>query len=135
MRMPGGHRVGSLTCEVAAMNTPDSTSSRNFDGKTAFRATSSAVGAVGVLALVSMALLDHGDFVDWGWLIGPVAWVTSCLVGARVGGLSVVAGLAGAVVAGIPSARAPFTGLHRLGVVVGLAAFAAWTGSARARSL
>jgi len=107
----------------------------DFNRQTALRATAGAVGAVVVLALVSMALLDHADFVDWGWLIGPAAWVVSCVFGARIGGLSLVAGLVGAVVAGIPSALATFTGLHWLGVVVGLIAFAAWTGSSRASSL
>lgn len=94
-----------------------------------------AVVSVAALAALTMLLLDHGDFVDWGWLIGPLAWVISCVVGARVGGLSLVAGLVGAVVAGIPSGLATMTGLHWLGIVVGLAAFAAWTGSARAGRL
>ncbi len=117
------------------MTSSETPTPRNFDKKVALRATAGAVVAVVVLAAASMLVLDHGDFVDWGWLIGPLAWVISCLVGARVGGLSVLAGLVGAVVAGIPSGLATMTGLHWLGIVVGLAAFAAWTGSSRARSL
>lgn len=117
------------------MTSHETGSPRNFDKKTALRATSAAVVAVIALAVISMILLEHSDFVDWGWLIGPAAWIVSCLVGARVGGLSLLAGLVGAAVAGIPSALATLTGVHWLGVVVGLVAFAAWTGSARASRL
>jgi hypothetical protein len=107
----------------------------DFNRQTALRATAAAVVAVVVLAGISMVFLDHADFVDWGWLIGPAAWVISCVFGARVGRLSWLAGFVGSIVAGIPSGLATLTGVHWLGVVVGLIAFAAWTGSSRASSL
>lgn len=106
-----------------------------FDSSRAVKATLAAALAVAVLAGASMIFLDHGDFEDWGWLIGPAAWIVACLVGARSIGLSLLAGLAGAALAGIPSLLATLTGVHWLGIVVGLAVFAAWTGSARAARL
>ena len=106
-----------------------------FDRARAVKATAAALAAIVVLAGVSMVLLDHGDFVDWGWLLGPSAWIVACIAGARFAGLSVLAGLCGAAIAGIPSLLATLTGIHWLGIVFGLVAFAAWSGSGRAARL
>ena len=106
-----------------------------FNRDRAARGTAAAVVAVVLLAGLSLLLLDHQAFVDWGFLIGPAAWLIACVVGARFAGLTLLAGVVGAVVAGVPSAAATLTGLHWLGVVVGLLAFAWWCGSQRAASL
>ena len=107
----------------------------SFDRKRALVATAAVIVAVALLAAGSMLFLDHQDFVDWGFLIGPLAWVLACVAAARVAALSLLAGLAGAAIAGIPSALATLTGLHWLGIVVGVLAFAGWSGSARAARL
>ena len=106
-----------------------------FDRNAALRGTLAAVLAIAVIAALSMVLLRHQDFVDWGFLIGPAAWVIACLAGVRAAGLKWTAGLIGAVVAGVPSGLATLTGFHWLGMVVGLVVFAAWCGSARAKTL
>lgn len=106
-----------------------------FDLRRAVKAALAAALSVALLAGISMVVLDHADFVDWGWLIGPSAWVVACLLGARAAGLSLLAGLSGAAIAGIPSLIATLTGIHWLGVVIGLSAFAAWCGSAKAGSI
>jgi hypothetical protein len=87
-----------------------------------------AVQAAGV-AVLSAALglaLPHSAFTDWGWLLGPGAWVLCALVTAAVLRLPRARTLAGAVLAGLPSLLAVAVGVHWLGAVVAIALFALW---------
>ena len=90
------------------------------------RAALIQLAAVAALSLLLAAALPHSFFEDWGWLAGPVSWLVCAALTARV--LSLPAGpvLAGAVLAGIPSAIAVLAGAHWLGVALAVAAFAAW---------
>ena len=83
------------------------------------------VAALGAILGLS---LPHGFFEDWGWLAGPAAWLICAAIAGRVLGLPIPMTLLGAVLSGIPSALATLTGLHWLGVVIAIVAFAAWCG-------
>lgn len=90
-------------------------------------------GSVVALSLVLVLALPHSFFEDWGWLSGPAAWIACALLTARFVGLPRGPVLLGAALAGIPSAIAVLAGLHWLGVVIAVAAFAAWCGWLAAR--
>lgn len=89
------------------------------------------VQALGVIALslILAALLPHSFFEGWGWLAGPLAWLGCAALTGRVLHLQMRAVLLGAVLAAIPSALAVVLGVHWLGVVVAIAAFATWCAS------
>ena len=90
-----------------------------------------AVQAAGV-AVLSVALglaLPHSAFTDWGWLLGPGAWLLCALLTATVLGLPRGRTLLGAVLAGLPSVLAVVVGVHWLGAVVAVALFAVWCAS------
>lgn len=82
--------------------------------------------AVAVLSVALGIVFPHSFFVDWGWLVGPLAWMACAWVTARVVGLPEPAVLVRAALAGIPSLLFVIFGLHWLGAVVALAIFAAW---------
>lgn len=82
------------------------------------------VAAVAVLSVVLAAILSHGFFVDWGWLVGPLAWLACAWVTARIVGLPEPAVLVRAVLAGIPSLLFVLVGAHWLGSAVAIALFA-----------
>ena len=91
-----------------------------------------AVQAAGVVVLsgVLIALpLSHDFFEDWGFLVGPVAWVTCSYLTARVltlpFGYVLFAALAGGVAGGIVS----LVTSHWPGVAAALLVFAASCGS------
>lgn len=85
-------------------------------------------GAVIAISLILALALPRSFFEEWGWLSGPAAWLACALLTARVLALPRGQVLLGAVLAGIPSAIAVIAGVHWLGVVVAVAAFAAWCG-------
>ena len=81
----------------------------------------------------SALLLPHSAFEDWGFLIGPAAWVLGALIAARVAGLGVREAVLGSLAAVVPNALGGILGLHWLGVVAGVAVFAAACGWFAAR--
>ena len=90
---------------------------------------------VAVLGAVTGIAFSHSVFEDWGWLIGPVAWMIAATVTALVLRLPLPATLLGAVLAGIPSAVATAAGLHWVGAVLGILLFAGWCGGVGGRRM
>jgi hypothetical protein len=87
-----------------------------------------AVQTLGVAGL-SLALglsLPHSFFEDWGWLVGPGAWIACAVVTAAALRLRAMPVLAGAALAGIPSALAVLLGVHWLGAALAIVLFAGW---------
>jgi hypothetical protein len=90
------------------------------------------VWRVAVVQLVGVVLLSlllglafsHGFFEDWGWFAGPAAWLGCAWITARVVGLEPASTLLRAVLAGLLSGLAVLLGLHWLGVIVAIGAFA-----------
>jgi hypothetical protein len=81
--------------------------------------------AVAVLSLLLALVFSHGFFVDWGWLVGPLAWMACAWLTARIVGLPEAPVLVRAVLAGIPSLLFVLIGVHWLGAAVAIALFAA----------
>ncbi len=88
---------------------------------------------VAVLGVALGLSLSHDFFESWGWLAGPAAWLICAAVTALIVRLPIPISVLGAVVAGIPSAAATLTGIHWLGVAVGIVLFALWCGWLAAR--
>jgi hypothetical protein len=84
------------------------------------------VAAVTVLSLLLALVFSHGFFEDWGWLVGPLAWMLCAWLTARVVGLPESPVLVRAALAGIPSLLFVLIGLHWLGAAVAVGVFAAW---------
>jgi hypothetical protein len=99
-----------------------------MDSTVLWRAALVQAGSVIAISLVLALALPRSFFGDWGWLTGPAAWLGCALLTARVVGLPAGPVLLGAALAGIPSAAAVVAGVHWLGVVIAVAAFAAWCG-------
>lgn len=81
--------------------------------------------AVALLSIVLEIVFPHGFFVDWGWLVGPLAWLGCARITAWVVGLEPAPTLIRAAGAGVVSALFVLIGLHWLGalVAVGLLAY------------
>jgi hypothetical protein len=90
---------------------------------------------VGILGAATGIAFSHAFFEDWGWLIGPVAWMVAATVTALVVKLPLPATLFGAVLAGIPSAVLTAAGLHWAGAVVAILLFAGWCGGLGGRRM
>lgn len=88
---------------------------------------------VAALGLALGLSLSHDFFETWGWLAGPAAWLICAAVTALIMKLPIPITILGAVVAGIPSAAATLTGVHWLGVALGIVLFALWCGWLAAR--
>lgn len=88
---------------------------------------------VAALGLALGLSLSHDFFESWGWLAGPAAWLICAAVTALVMKLPIPITILGAVAAGIPSAAATLTGVHWLGVAIGIVLFALWCGWLAAR--
>jgi hypothetical protein len=82
--------------------------------------------AVAVLSIALAAALPHRFFDNWGWLVGPAAWMGCAALTARLLRLPMTAALVGAALAGVPSAIAVVLGLHWLGAALAVIAFAIW---------
>jgi len=80
--------------------------------------------AVFALSLLLGLLLPHSFFESAGWLVGPLAWLVCARLTAWVVGLPPAPVLVRAVLAGVPSALFVLLGLHWLGALIGVAAFA-----------
>ena len=91
-----------------------------------WRAAALQLVAVGVLSALLGVALGHAFFEDWGWLVGPAAWIACAWLTARVLRLPVPPALLGAVLAGIPSALAVLVDLHWEGAALAVLLFAVW---------
>jgi hypothetical protein len=98
----------------------------SMDRSVLWRAALTQALSVTALALVLAFTLPRHFFDDWGWLTGPAAWLICAALTAWALKLPLLPVLIGAVLAGIPSALAVVVGVHWLGVVLAVAAFAAW---------
>lgn len=99
-----------------------------MDRNLALRAAGVQLLAVGVLALATGLTLSHEFFEDWGWFVGPAAWMIAAAITARVLHLDPRHALIGAALAGIPSGLATLIGLHWLGALAAIAIFGIWCG-------
>ena len=106
-----------------------------IDTNLGMRAALAQAGAVLVLGLATGLTLSHSFFEDWGWLVGPGAWMLAAVATALILKLPLPATLLGAALAGIPSALATIVGLHWLGAVLAIVLFALWCGGMGARGL
>lgn len=80
--------------------------------------------AVAVLSLLLALIFSRGFFASWGWLVGPLTWLACAWLTARIVGLPEPPVLIRALLAGIPSLLFVVLGLHWLGTLVALVAFA-----------
>lgn len=81
--------------------------------------------AVFVLALALAIVFSHGFFADWGWIVGPLAWLGCARFTAWIVGLPVAPVMVRAVMAGLVSALFVVFGQHWLGAVIAIGIFAA----------
>ena len=91
-----------------------------------WRAALVQLAAVAALSLLLAALLPHSFFEDWGWIAGPLAWFACAAITALALHLQMRGALLGALLAGVLSAVAVVVGIHWLGIVIAIAAFAVW---------
>jgi hypothetical protein len=81
--------------------------------------------AIVVVSLALAIVFSHGFFEDWGWLVGPLAWLGCARFTAWAIGLPPAPVLLRALLAGIPSLLFVLLGSHWLGAAVAIALFAA----------
>lgn len=106
-----------------------------MDTTTLWRSALLQLGSVAVLFVALALALPKDFFVDWGWLVGPLAWLLCAAFTARVLALPLNPTLLGAVIAGLPSLLAVLVGAHEAGMVVAVAFFALWCARLRRRDL
>ena len=99
-----------------------------MDRRVVLRAGLGQAAAVAVVSIVLAVALPHSFFEDWGWVVGPAAWLACAAAVARVLGLPVPPAMIGAVLAGVPSAIAVVVGVHWLGAAVAIVVWALWCG-------
>ena len=104
-----------------------------MDRSIAWRAGLLMALAVAVIAVVLGLTLDDSFFRSWGWLAGPGAWAACALFTGAVLRLPLLAVLAGAALAGIPSLITVLIGVHWLGAPFAVALFAYWCARLAAR--
>jgi hypothetical protein len=97
-----------------------------MDRSILWRAGAAQVLAVAAVSLILAVTLPHSFFVDWGWLTGPAAWLGCAALTAWALRLDIRGVLLGAILAGVPSAIAVIAGVHWLGVIIAVGAFAVW---------
>ena len=83
---------------------------------------------VASLAILLAVLLPKTFFEDWGWLSGPAAMFLCAFGTARILGLPVGRTLLGVLVAGAFGLIGVLTGVHWLGTLLAVIAFALWCG-------
>jgi hypothetical protein len=81
--------------------------------------------AVAVLFAVLALPLDESFFEDWGFLVGPAAWLGCSLLTARVLALPVAFVLFAALAAGVAGALVLLAAGHLAGMIVALLVFGA----------
>lgn len=97
-----------------------------MDLSTLWKAALVQLVAVGILFTLLAIALPKSFFVDWGWLVGPAAWMLCAALTARVLALPLVPTLTGAVLAGLPSLLAVLLDAHTVGTVLAVVLFALW---------
>ncbi|HEY5142081.1 MAG TPA: hypothetical protein VII98_01145 [Solirubrobacteraceae bacterium] len=105
----------------------------HIDTHVALRAAIVQALAVAALAIVLALTLSHSFFKDYGFIAGPGAWMLCAAVTAAVLRLPMLLTLAGAALAGIPSAIATVIGIHWLGAALAVIVFALWCGGVAER--
>jgi hypothetical protein len=86
--------------------------------------------AVAVLFAILVALpLGDGFFDDWGFLVGPIAWLACALATARILSMPLGFVLFSAVAGGVAGAIVLLVATHWAGMVAALLVFAASCGS------
>jgi hypothetical protein len=104
-----------------------------MDTPTLWRSALLQLLAVAVIFTALALALPKDFFVDWGWLVGPLAWLLCAALTARVLALPLTQTLVGAALAGIPSLLAVVVGVHEAGIVVAIVLFALWCARLRRR--
>src|SRR3954453_20372466 len=99
-----------------------------MDRSVFWRAAALQVAAVAVLSIALALALPKSFFDDWGWVVGPGAWIICAALTARLLRLPRIPALLGAAVAVQISVPAVLLGLHWLGVVIAVGLFAIWCG-------
>jgi hypothetical protein len=85
---------------------------------------------VAVLFGLLVALpIRHHFFEDWGWLVGPLAWILCSLVTARLLALPLAYVLFAALAGGVAGTIVMLVVSHMPGLVAALLVFAASCGS------
>lgn len=79
-------------------------------------------------AILGLAL-DEDFFEDWGWLVGPVAWLACSAVTARILALPLAYALFSAVAGGVAGLLVMLATSHLPGLLAALLVFAASCGS------
>jgi hypothetical protein len=95
-----------------------------IDTRVALRAGVVQLLAVGVLFLILAVTVSHGFFEDWGWLVGPAAWLGCAYLTARVLRHPAERVLKAALLAGVVSAIGVLVGVHSVGTVLAILVFA-----------
>ncbi len=106
-----------------------------MDLSTLWRSALLQLLAVAVVFAALALALPKDFFVDWGWAVGPLAWLLCAAFTARVLSLPLNPTLLGAVLAGLPSLLFVVIGAHWAGAVVAIALFALWCARLRRRQL
>jgi hypothetical protein len=92
--------------------------------------------AVGVLfALLVAAPLSSGFFRDFGWAVGPGAWLVAALVASRWIPLATALVIAAAAVSGLVAGGLSLAVSHAAGMVLGVLAFGLLCGGLAARAM
>ena len=102
-----------------------------MDTPTLWRAALLQLVTVAVLFVALALALPKEFFVDWGWLVGPLAWLGCAALTARLLSLPLNPTLIGAVLAGIPSLLALVVNAHEAGIVIAVVLFGLWCGRLR----
>lgn len=84
------------------------------------------LSSVAILSILLAIALPKSFFEDWGWIVGPSAWIACAALTARALELPLRFTLLGAALAGLPSIIAVVIGIHWLGTVIAVGLFAAW---------
>jgi hypothetical protein len=84
---------------------------------------------VAVLFAVLALLLPEDFFDDWGFLVGPLAWIACSLLTARILPLPVSFVLFAALAGGVAATIVLLVANHWAGLIAGLLVFAASCGS------
>jgi hypothetical protein len=99
-----------------------------MDVSTLWRSALIQLAAVAVLFVALALALPKSFFEDWGWLVGPLAWLLCAAFTARVLSLPRNPTLFGAVIAGVPSLLAVVVGAHEAGMILAVLCFGLWCG-------
>ena len=82
-----------------------------------------------ILFAILVALVPHHFFDDYGWFVGPLAWIACSLVTARVLRLPVGYVLFSALAGGVAGTIVLIVANHTAGLVAAVLVFAASCGS------